>query len=96
MNKLILAATATAGLAALAAPPALAETRTLSLDPFSAISIETGLTAVVVTGDPQNVTIEAENSRILNEIEVRVENGRLHATSSGMLVLDSVIAALAA
>ena len=74
-----LVATVALAAALFAAGPALAETRTIELPPFTAVSIASGINATITVGGTQSVEAEAPTADILNELKIRVVNGRLEA-----------------
>jgi hypothetical protein len=59
------------------ASPALAETRTFEVDPFTAVEISSGIVGIVTSGAPQAVEAEAGNAAVLNRLHVEVRGGRL-------------------
>ena len=63
----------------LLATPAFAETRTIELPPFTALDVSSGIDAVVKVGGPQSVTAEATDKRMLDDLQLKVENGTLKA-----------------
>jgi hypothetical protein len=65
--------------ALLIAPPALAETRTIELPPFTSVSIASGINATITVGGTQSIEAEAPSSDILNELKIQVVNGKLEA-----------------
>lgn len=75
MRTLVVAATA----AVLLATPALGETRTLDLPPFTALDISSGIDAKVTVGPAQSVLLEAADAGLLEEVQIRVEDGVLRA-----------------
>ena len=87
MRKTLLAATAALSLLSTGA---LADTRSLDVEPFDRVDIATGLTAIVTYGETQSLSIEAENGHVLDQIEIRVKNGELRARRNTNL-LDIIL-----
>lgn len=77
-----------AAIGALAAAPAFAESRSLELTSFSRIHVSAGLTAKLIQADTQSVTIEAASQDLIDELDIRVEDGELlaGATKNGNIL----------
>lgn len=78
MHGIVKLAAASAALLLLAAP-ALAETRTIELPPFSALDISSGIDAIVTVGGTQSITAEAADKRLLDDLQLKVEGNTLKA-----------------
>lgn len=78
MHGIVKFAAASAALLLLAAP-ALAETRTIELPPFSALDISSGIDAIVIVGGTQSITAEAADKRLLDDLQLKVEGNTLKA-----------------
>lgn len=78
MHGIMKLAAASAALLLLAAP-ALAETRTIELPPFSALDISSGIDAIVTVGGTQSITAEAADTRLLDDLQLKVEGNTLKA-----------------
>lgn len=78
MHGIMKFAAASAALLLLAAP-ALAETRTIELPPFSALDISSGIDAIVTVGGTQSITAEAADTRLLDDLQLKVEGNTLKA-----------------
>lgn len=79
------------GLAITTAATALAETRSFTdLAPFSAISASAGVTVEVTPADSQQVTAEADNSDVFDNLKIEVEDGTLVISREGNL-LDFIL-----
>lgn len=63
--------------AALAAGSAFAADRTYDVAPFEAVSVSTGISAIVDVGEAQSIRAEAPNTAILDRLNVEVRDGRL-------------------
>lgn len=71
--------TAVAAAALLLAAPAYAETRTIELPAFTAIDVSSGINATISVGGTQSIEAEAKDAKLLDELQVRVEDGVLKA-----------------
>jgi len=78
MHGIVKLAAASAALLLLAAP-ALAETRTIELPAFTALDISSGIDAVVTVGGVQSIVVEAKDSRLLDDLQLKVEGNTLKA-----------------
>lgn len=78
MHGIMKFAAASAALLLLAAP-ALAETRTIELPPFSTLDISSGIDAIVTVGGTQSITAEAADTRLLDDLQLKVEGNTLKA-----------------
>lgn len=78
MHGIVKLAAASAALL-LCAAPALAETRTIDLPAFTALDISSGIDAVVTVGGTQSITAEAKDSRLLDDLQLKVEGNTLKA-----------------
>lgn len=78
MHGIVKLAAASAALLLLAAP-ALAETRTIDLPPFTALDISSGIDAIVTVGGTQSITVEAKDKRLLDDLQIKVEGNTLKA-----------------
>lgn len=74
---------AAAALAALAATPALAESRTYDLGAFTAIDLTDGIAATIVTGSEQSIIATALDPAVLDDLRVVVHGDRLYANLEG-------------
>jgi hypothetical protein len=57
--------------------PSLAESKTFDVEPFTAVSISSGLVGFVADGPEQSVTVDGANDAVLSRLQVAVRNGRL-------------------
>ncbi|MEO1015206.1 MAG: head GIN domain-containing protein [Pseudomonadota bacterium] len=76
LPRRLLAGLAAAGAVAIAAGPAVAETRTYDLDGFDVVYVSSGIYATVTIGESFVVEIEAAQ-RDLDRLDVRVKDGEL-------------------
>lgn len=63
--------------------PTLAASRTYDLQPFEAVSVAQGITAIVDVGGEQSVRAEASSEAMLDRLDVHVENNRLRIGIDG-------------
>ena len=54
----------------LLATSAFAETRTIELPPFTALDVSSGIDAIVKVGGPQSITAEANDKRMLDDLQL--------------------------
>ncbi|HWA18488.1 MAG TPA: DUF2807 domain-containing protein [Devosia sp.] len=65
-------------LAGILSAPALAETRTLDVGPFTAVDITSGIKAEIVAGGTQSVVADAPSVRDFDDFRYEVRNDVLH------------------
>ena len=56
----------------------MTDSRTYDLTGFDSVNISTGVRAIVTTGSPHSVRIEARDTTTLDRLDVSVVGGRLH------------------
>lgn len=66
-------------LAALSATTAFAESRTFEFEPFTGASFSSDISATIVAGATQSVTVDARNATDLEDLRIEVVNGKLNA-----------------